>query len=72
MPNVIRFPRRRKNSVNVSRILQDVIAELVDMPEDEFQELLEQHKDGDIARALLDSGAAERFLRQWKRKPPKS
>lgn len=72
MDNVIKFHRRPKNSKATSDALHEVIEELMEMPEDEFNELLEQHKDGDIARAMMDSGAAERLLRQWKRNKPKS
>lgn len=41
------------------KALDQVIDELTSMPQNEFDELLEKHKDGDFATILKDMGALD-------------
>ena len=41
---------------------QIVFKEILAMPDDEFHKVLEQHKNGDIANALMESGSLQKSV----------
>jgi len=46
------------------RIIDMVVKEISEMPDEEFQRKLKEHQEGDIARMLRETGWAERFARE--------
>lgn len=51
-------------------ILDKVFNELMNMPKEKFEKMLEEHSDGDIAEMMIESGAADimaqEFHNRWR------